>query len=157
MKRRGEGTVVQAGGVVIRREGRRRRVLVIRSSDGLRWLFPKGNVERGESLGQAAAREVREEAGVVGVERSFVGRARFTQAGRRVEVYYYLFEHRGEVAASEERDIHWCTRGEARRLLSFEQLATVLETAWAAAVRPRRAPSASAARRPSSSAARQPA
>jgi len=132
MKRRREGVIVQAGAVVVRREGRRRRVLVVRSSDGLRWLFPKGHVERGESLGRAAVRETREEAGIVGVERAFVGRARFTQAGRRVEVYYYLLEHHGEVAASEDRDIHWCTRAEARRLLSFEELRTVLDSAWSA-------------------------
>ena len=132
MKRRRAGMVVQAGGVVMRCEGRRRRVLVVRSSDGLRWLFPKGHVKRGESLGHTAIREVREEAGVVGVERAFVGRARFTQAGRRMEVYYYLLEHRGEVAAAEERDIHWCTRAEARRLLSFEQLTNVLDSAWSA-------------------------
>jgi 8-oxo-dGTP pyrophosphatase MutT (NUDIX family) len=130
MKRRRLGSVVQAGGVVMRCEGRKRRVLVVRSSDGLRWLFPKGNVKRGESLGHAAARETREEAGIAGVARAFVGRARFTQAGRRIDVYYYLLEHRGEVAASEDRDIHWCTRAEARRLLSFEELRTVLDSAW---------------------------
>jgi bis(5'-nucleosidyl)-tetraphosphatase len=130
MKRRREGSVVQAGGVVVRCEGRKRRVLVVRSSDGVRWLFPKGHVKRGESLGHAAARETREEAGVVALERAFVGRARFTQAGRRIEVYYYLLEHHGEVASSEDRDIHWCTRAEARRLLSFEELKTVLDSAW---------------------------
>jgi 8-oxo-dGTP diphosphatase len=130
MKQRRAVSIVQAGGVVIRHEGRKRRILVVRSSDGRRWLFPKGNVKRGESLGHAAARETREEAGVAGTERAFVGRARFTQAGRRVEVYYYLLEHRGEVAASEDRDIHWCTRAEARRLLSFEELRTVLDSAW---------------------------
>jgi 8-oxo-dGTP pyrophosphatase MutT (NUDIX family) len=133
MKRRRDARIVQAGGVVIRRDGPRRRVLVVRSSDGRRWLFPKGNLKRGESLVHAAAREVREEAGVVGAERAFIGRARFTLAGRRVEVYYYLLEYRGEVAASEGRDIHWCTRAAARKLLSYEQLATVLDSAWAAA------------------------
>ncbi len=139
--------VVQAGGVVIRRDGGRSRVLVVRSSDGRRWLFPKGNVKRGESLGHAAAREVREEAGVVGVDRGFVGRARFSLAGRRIEVYYYLLEHRGEVAALEERDIHWCTRAEARRLLSFEELTLVLESAWTAfRASTRQAPKRTAAR-----------
>jgi 8-oxo-dGTP pyrophosphatase MutT (NUDIX family) len=28
------------------------------------WVFPKGHIEPGESVGEAAAREVREEAGV---------------------------------------------------------------------------------------------
>jgi|GEM_PF-4495095 len=35
-------------------------------SDGERWTFPKGRLERGESPAQAAAREAREEAGISG-------------------------------------------------------------------------------------------
>jgi 8-oxo-dGTP pyrophosphatase MutT (NUDIX family) len=34
-----------------------------------RWTFPKGHVEKGESLFQAAEREAREEAGVTGTSR----------------------------------------------------------------------------------------
>jgi len=40
--------------------------LLVRTSDGERWTFPKGRLERGESLAQAAAREAREEAGISG-------------------------------------------------------------------------------------------
>jgi 8-oxo-dGTP pyrophosphatase MutT (NUDIX family) len=41
-------------------------VLLVRTSDGTRWTFPKGGRERGETLPQAAAREAIEEAGAVG-------------------------------------------------------------------------------------------
>ena len=40
--------------------------LLVRTSNGERWTFPKGGVEPGESMSQAAAREAREEAGVTG-------------------------------------------------------------------------------------------
>jgi 8-oxo-dGTP pyrophosphatase MutT (NUDIX family) len=40
--------------------------LLVRTSDGIRWTFPKGHIEKGESPGEAAAREAKEEAGVTG-------------------------------------------------------------------------------------------
>lgn len=40
--------------------------LLVRTSDGRRWTFPKGHVEVGETLPAAAAREAKEEAGVRG-------------------------------------------------------------------------------------------
>lgn len=40
--------------------------LLVRTSNGARWTFPKGGRERGETLAQAAAREAFEEAGASG-------------------------------------------------------------------------------------------
>ena len=40
--------------------------LLVRTSNGERWTFPKGHRERGETLAEAAAREAAEEAGVSG-------------------------------------------------------------------------------------------
>jgi 8-oxo-dGTP pyrophosphatase MutT (NUDIX family) len=129
MKRRVADAVMQAGGVVIKREGRRVRVLVIRSSDGRYWLFPKGHVERGENDEQAAVREVREEAGVKAAVTCRAGRERYTKGTRRVEVSYYVLEYRRDVRASDDREVRWCTRSEARRLLSFEGLRRILDRA----------------------------
>jgi len=126
MKERRAGTIRQAGGVVVRRNGRRVRVLLVRSSDGMHWLFPKGHIEAGESARQAAAREVREEAGVVGDVLRFLGRERYARGRRAVEVSYYLVAWRADRDASEEREARWCTPGEASRLLSFEELKVLL-------------------------------
>lgn len=40
--------------------------LLVRTSNGTRWTFPKGGRERGETLAAAAAREAIEEAGAAG-------------------------------------------------------------------------------------------
>lgn len=58
---------VIAAAVAFRRRNGRVEVRLVRTSDGARWTFPKGRQERGESLGQTAAREAAEEAGVTGL------------------------------------------------------------------------------------------
>lgn len=40
--------------------------LLVRTSDGERWTFPKGGREKGETLAEAAGREAMEEAGASG-------------------------------------------------------------------------------------------
>ena len=61
----------QAAAVCFRRRGERLEFLLVRSSAGTRRLLPKGNIEKGETLWGAAAREAREEAGVKGqIERT---------------------------------------------------------------------------------------
>ncbi len=58
--------VRQAAAVCFRRRGERLEFLLVRSSAGSRRLLPKGNIEKGETPWEAAAREAREEAGVQG-------------------------------------------------------------------------------------------
>ena len=60
-------TSVAAAVPVRRRAAGGLEFLLVRTSNGERWTFPKGGVERGESMSQAAAREAREEAGVTGL------------------------------------------------------------------------------------------
>lgn len=49
---------------VVWRDGSRRALLLMQRSDDSHWGLPGGYVERGESVAQAAAREVFEETGV---------------------------------------------------------------------------------------------
>ena len=60
---RGDPDITAAGGVVVRREGRRNRIAVIHRPKYMDWSLPKGKLEKGESFEEAALREVREETG----------------------------------------------------------------------------------------------
>jgi 8-oxo-dGTP pyrophosphatase MutT (NUDIX family) len=51
-----------AGGLVVQGA----RILLISTGEGRRWQLPKGHIEAGETAGEAAVREVREETGVTG-------------------------------------------------------------------------------------------
>ncbi len=52
-----------AGGIVIKRERGRLKVLLIKDGYG-RWTWPKGNIGKGESSEDAALREIKEETGL---------------------------------------------------------------------------------------------
>ena len=56
-------TVGTAGGVVLRQRNGEPEILMVRKSDGL-LVFPKGHIESGETIEQAAMREVEEETGL---------------------------------------------------------------------------------------------
>jgi len=53
-----------AGAVVFRREGKLLYLLLHYHFKGDYWDFPRGNIERGETAQQAAAREIKEETGL---------------------------------------------------------------------------------------------
>jgi len=55
---------VSAGGMVVSSYGESVRILLVRDINYDDWVCPKGHVEPGETLGQAALREIKEEAGV---------------------------------------------------------------------------------------------
>ncbi len=64
-----EGMTVStaAGGVVVRREGDRWLVALVTEDAADAYILPKGRVERGESIEEAAKREIAEEAGLGGL------------------------------------------------------------------------------------------
>jgi 8-oxo-dGTP pyrophosphatase MutT (NUDIX family) len=120
-----------AGGVVVRRYGGAWRLAAIRPAGKARvWALPKGNLGRGESAAEAAAREVAEETGLEVVPLGKLGDVRYvyTWEGERVfkVVTFFLFRsprgrlgtldpaHRHEVA-----EARWLPLADAPRLLSY--------------------------------------
>jgi 8-oxo-dGTP pyrophosphatase MutT (NUDIX family) len=106
-----------------------------RAADGARVLaLPKGHVDRGESALQAAEREVREEAGVVGELVRELGKARYwyRRGGRPIgkTVTFYLFsyvEGDPDDHDDEVEEARWIPLGEARTALSYETERAMVE------------------------------
>src|SRR5690349_16744290 len=114
--------VPQAGGVVVRDDGDRFSVLLVRAKKNPAiWIFPKGHIERGETAEAAALREVHEEAGVTGELLQAVGDPLEFQSGtERVRVQYFLIRPLTESPDTDGREKRWFTADAAIDALPFE-------------------------------------
>jgi 8-oxo-dGTP pyrophosphatase MutT (NUDIX family) len=118
---------VSAGGVVVR-DG---QVLVIvptrLAANGSRVLgLPKGHLDEGETIVQAATREVREETGMVVEPIQELGEVRYwyVRDRRRVakSVHFFLFRPlSGDLADHDDEvsEVRWMGLSEARKALSY--------------------------------------
>ncbi len=130
-----EPRVRAAGGVIWRRgPGGERRWAVIHRPRYDDWSLPKGKLEPGESLEEAAAREVHEETGLRCRAGAHVGTSRYLdQRGRTKTADYFLMEALDGDAAFEPNEevdeLRWLDAGEASRLLSRDHDRELLDTA----------------------------
>jgi 8-oxo-dGTP pyrophosphatase MutT (NUDIX family) len=116
-----------AGGVVVRGD----EVVVIvpykKSQEGDRVLaLPKGHPDEGETMKEAAAREVREETGVTAELVDKLGDVRYwyQRKGRRIfkVVSFYLFRYQSGDTADHDHEIEearWMPLSEAAERLSY--------------------------------------
>ncbi len=114
------------GALVFQRGARPPLVLVVCSQRGGHWGFPKGHVEKGESVQQTALREILEETGVrarlleeTALERRHYGLP--TGALKRVD--YFLAEGSGQPRPQpgEISQALWVEPERALELLSFRE------------------------------------
>lgn len=118
---------LEAGAVVVRRDGSEPQVLLVTAKDNPSlWLFPKGHIEPGETPAEAARRELKEEAGVVAEVIAPVGTTEFEFDGRSIAVEYFLMAFLEEHSGNEGRQKSWMTLDGAERQLSFETTKTIL-------------------------------
>lgn len=118
----GEPEIRAAGGVVVRKDGKGKRVAVIHRPKYMDWSLPKGKLERGEGWQEAALREVEEEIGYKARPTAELPSISYLdRKGRHKQVRYWLmepleggFEPHGEVD-----ELRWLTRDEADELLTY--------------------------------------
>lgn len=127
--------VIAAGGVLHRLAGGgKRKVLLVHRKRYDDWTLPKGHVEPGESLLEAARREVLEETGHQSTAGRELGTVGYRVSRGQKMVRYWLMEPDGGTFEpnAEVDDIEWLTISGAQRQASYPIDRNVLE--WAAAV-----------------------
>lgn len=119
------GLILAAGGLVWKQTPRGSEIAIIHRARYGDWCLPKGKLEKGESLEDAALREVNEEIGCEAKITSFAGTTQYKVEGIPKIVLFWNMAVKGECAfkPSEEVDqVIWMTPLEAlKRLYHAEE------------------------------------
>jgi ADP-ribose pyrophosphatase YjhB (NUDIX family) len=92
------------------------------------WVLPKGHIEAGEKLAEAAVREVREETGAWARVMGDLGDTSFSVKGERVKVRFFLMELLEQGAPSDDGRKHaWQTLDEALQQLAHQESRDLLK------------------------------
>jgi 8-oxo-dGTP pyrophosphatase MutT (NUDIX family) len=119
-----------AGGIVFRYDGDEPRYLVITAKKNPQhWVLPKGHIDPGETLAEAALREVLEETGVKARIMKPLGVSRIQTTQATILILFYLMEYLGEIGKEENRQKLWCSYEEGSGLLSFHNARNLLTKA----------------------------
>lgn len=128
-----------AGGVCVRRMRGRDFVAAVRVKGGKVLALPKGHIDPGETSAEAAAREVREEAGVTGELGEKLGDVRYwySRDGQRVmkNVAFFLLSYRSGSVEDHDHEVEsaeWVPLEDAPRLLSYRGEREMAEAALSA-------------------------
>jgi 8-oxo-dGTP pyrophosphatase MutT (NUDIX family) len=125
------GTVRAAGGLIFRHRGDQWQILLVHRPLQEDWSFPKGKLDGGESLEDAARREVLEETGLVCRLLQFVGETEYIdRKGRpKVVAYWAMAPESGTFVANDEVDeVEWLDLPSAELRLSYDRDRALLST-----------------------------
>jgi len=93
-------------------------ILLVKSSDGKDWVYPKGGVEKNLSSRESAAKEVYEEAGVAGQILSTLGTYKYRKQGRDQSVVMYGMLYKNDTPDWPEKGLRkrkWFPLKDARK------------------------------------------
>lgn len=118
-----------AGGVVFRLRGGTAEYLLVEATNDLsQWVLPKGHIEEGETLREAAVREVYEETGVWARIVGDLGDATWSVNGSAVTTRFFLMQAVGRGILQEKDRCHeWLTLPEAIAKASHNETRELLE------------------------------
>lgn len=133
-------TEVSAGGVAYRLNGGQIEVALISVGPQRRWQLPKGHVLDGESLDEAARREVREETGLETEVLAPLGRVDYWFYTRSAEsrlrvhkyVYHFLLRYLSGDPADHDFEVNearWAPVEQALEMLTYSDEVDMLRSA----------------------------
>jgi ADP-ribose pyrophosphatase YjhB (NUDIX family) len=116
--------VQAAGGLIFRRQADQLQILLVHRPLQEDWTYPKGKLEEGETLEEAARREVLEETGLSCRLLRLVGQTEYIDRKGRPKVVSYwvmLPEHGAFVPNDEVDEVQWLDLPAAERRLSYDR------------------------------------
>lgn len=131
---------VSSGGVIFRPNNGRIEIGLIALRGGRIWALPKGRLEAGETLEQAACREVMEETGLIGEVVRRIGEISYwfyaKEEGVKIHktVHFFLLRHvSGETSndSTEVDEARWWPLDEALKVLTYKSERETVERASA--------------------------
>ncbi len=122
-----------AGGIVFNDKG---QALLTQHSQNKHWSFPKGWIDKGESVEEAALREVKEEGGVVAEIVGKIGYNKYIYTFEEEKIFkvvtYFLMKYVSGDPKDHDWEVseaNWYTPEEALKQLSFSQDKELLKKA----------------------------
>lgn len=124
---------IAAGGLVESDDGGEIKIAVIYRPRHDDWSLPKGHVDAGESLEEAALREVLEETGCTAEISEIVPPVSYLVNGQPKIVVYYRMKliEQGELVPNEEvSDVEWLSPAEAKDRFAYDSERNLLTAVY---------------------------
>ncbi|MCM8778609.1 MAG: NUDIX hydrolase [Candidatus Omnitrophica bacterium] len=127
-----------AGGVIFRERGGRIEVALISRNNHTIWCLPKGNIEKGESVEEAAKRETKEETGLDGELLQKINTIHYFYSSKKENlrfsktVDFFLFRYlKGDIKEHdwEVDSVEWLEIEEAIKKLTYKSERETLKKA----------------------------